>query len=178
MGSRIFMKRLKDESIFYTREEVLEMCNKCATCQEQKVSNLGRTAGQHIKCNTPWKQIALDTMGPMKVATSLGHRFAIVAVCMATGYSIVLTSKSLNALPVLQMLNLLTLALGPFPLLRTGNGTQYKNKRVEDWCASRESRTYSPLLILLKQMVARREQLESLKQHWGCGKQVGTGDPS
>jgi hypothetical protein len=32
----------------------------------------------------------------MKVATSLGHRYAIVA----TGYSIVLTSNSSNAVPV------------------------------------------------------------------------------
>lgn len=64
---------------------------------------------------------------------------------MATGYSIVLTSRSSNALPVLQMLNLLTLALGPFPLLRTDNGTQYKNKRVEDWCAEQGvSHIFSP----------------------------------
>lgn len=48
LGSQIFMKRLKDEGILYTREEVLEICNKCPTCQEQKVSNLGWTAGQHI----------------------------------------------------------------------------------------------------------------------------------
>lgn len=73
-------------------------------------------------------------MGPMKVATLLGHRYAIVAVCMATGYSIVLTSKSSNALAVLQMLNLLTLALGPFPSIRTDNGRQYKNMKVEEWC--------------------------------------------
>lgn len=104
LGPRIFMKRLRQEGIPYVKMEVTDLCQQCTTCQEQKASNIGRQAGQHIKHTIPWKQIALDTMGPMKVATSVGHRYAIVGVCMATGYSVVLTSKSSNTVPVLQLL--------------------------------------------------------------------------
>jgi hypothetical protein len=43
------------------------------------------------------------------------------------------------------MLNLLTLALGPFPSIRTDNGRQYKNKKVEEWCVDHGvAHIYSP----------------------------------
>lgn len=144
-GPKIFIKRLRQDQIEFDPVEAKLVCQQCITCQEQKPSNLGRVSDQHIKTCTPWSQIALETMGPMKSATVLGHRYAIVAVCMATGYTMVHTAKTCNALPVLTMLNLLTLTLGRFQSIRTDEGRQYKNKKVEEWCTQRGVKhTFSP----------------------------------
>lgn len=83
-------------------------------CQEQKLSNRGRVKGQTIKNAVSWTEVALDIMGPMRLGTSMGQRYHIIAVCMATGYTVIITTKKATAHPVLIILNLLVMTLGPF----------------------------------------------------------------
>ena len=69
------------------KEDVRKYCKTCATCQLHKLENVKFKRKIFRPSLQPMDFICMDLIGKFHPPTSHGHRYALTAVCMLTGFT-------------------------------------------------------------------------------------------
>ena len=73
--------------------------------------------------------IAMDLIGEFHPASSKGNRYALIAICMLTGFTFCIPLKSKCAEDVINAyINYICCSFGPSRKIRADNGTEFKNR--------------------------------------------------
>ena len=73
--------------------------------------------------------IAMDLIGEFHPASSKGNRFALIAVCMLTGFTFCIPLKSKQAEDMIKAyIDHICCTFGPSRKILTDNSTEFKNK--------------------------------------------------
>ena len=81
----------------------------------------------------PMEFIAMDLIGEFHPASSKGNRYALMAVCMLTGFTFCIPLKSKCAEDVIKAyIDHICCPFGPSKKILTDNGTEFKNKLWTD----------------------------------------------
>ena len=76
--------------VFYwkgMKEDIRKHCKTCATCQLHKLANVKFERKIFKPSLQPMDFICMDLIGKFHPPTSRGHRYALTAVCMLTGFT-------------------------------------------------------------------------------------------
>ena len=76
--------------VFYwkgMKEDIRKHCKTCATCQLHKLENVKFERKIFKPSLQPMDFICMDLIGKFHPPTSRGHRYALTAVCMLTGFT-------------------------------------------------------------------------------------------
>ena len=77
--------------------------------------------------------IAMDLIGEFHPASSKGNRYALIAICMLTGFTFCIPLKSKKAEDVVTAyLNHICCIFGPSKKILTDNGSEFKNKMWDE----------------------------------------------
>ena len=69
------------------KEDIRKHCKTCATCQLHKLENMKFKRKIFKPSLQPMDFICMDLIGEFHPPTSCGHRYALTAVCMLTGFT-------------------------------------------------------------------------------------------
>ena len=69
------------------KEDIRKHCKTCATCQLHKLENVKFERKIFKPSLQPMNFICMDLIGEFHPPTSCGHRYALTAVCMLTGFT-------------------------------------------------------------------------------------------
>ena len=69
------------------KEDIRKHCKTCATCQLHKLENMKFERKIFKPSLQPMDFICMDLIGEFHPPTSRGHRYALTAVCMLTGFT-------------------------------------------------------------------------------------------
>ena len=69
------------------KEDIRKHCKTCATCQLHKLENVKFERKIFKPSLQPMDFICMDLIGEFHPLTSCGHRYALTAVCMLTGFT-------------------------------------------------------------------------------------------
>ena len=111
------------------KEDIRKHCKTCATCQLHKLEN--------VKIFKPSLQpmdfICMDLIGEFHPPTSCGHRYALTAVCMLTGFTWCVPLKTRTAEEVTKAyMDHIYCNFGGSIKILTDNGTEFKNKLFKE----------------------------------------------
>ena len=111
------------------KEDVLQHCRNCYTCQLHKTAAV-KFEAKHFKPSLkPMDFIAMDLIGEFHPPSSQGNRYALTGVCMLTGFTWCIPIKSKKATDVaLAYLQHIYSILGGSTKILTDNGTGFKNE--------------------------------------------------
>ena len=76
--------------VFYwkgMKEDIRKHCKTCATCWLHKLENMKFERKIFKPSLQPMDFICMDLIGEFNPPTSCGHRYALTAVCMLTGFT-------------------------------------------------------------------------------------------
>ena len=127
-------------------------CTACSTCAKHNIK-VQQIQKEHFKIPTqPMEFIAMDLIGEFHPppASSKGNRYALMAVCMLTGFTFCIPIKSMKAEDIMKAYtDIICCVFGPSKKILTDNGTELKNKLWTDvfkrlWTEHRTSPIYSP----------------------------------
>ena len=132
------------------KKTIQRHCNTCSTCVKH---NIKVQKIQKERVNVPpqpMEFIAMDLIGEFHPPSSKGNRYALMAVCMLTGFTFCIPIKSKKAEDVMKAYtDNICCVFGPSKKILTDNGTEFKNKLWTDvfkgMCTEhRTSPIYSP----------------------------------
>ena len=84
------------------KEDIRKHCKTCATCQLHKVENVKFERKIFKPSLQPMDFICMDFIGKFHPLTSRGHRYALTAVCMLTGFTWCVPLKTKTAEEVMK----------------------------------------------------------------------------
>ena len=111
------------------KEDVLQHCRNCYTCQLHKTAAV-KFEAKHFKPSLkPMDFIAMDLIGEFHPPSSQGNRYALTGVCMLTGFTWCIPIKLKKATDVARtyMQHVYSILGGSMKIL-TDNGTEFKNE--------------------------------------------------
>ena len=111
------------------KEDVLQHCRNCYTCQLHKTAAV-KFEAKHFKPSLkPMDFIAMDLIGEFHPPSSQGNRYALTGVCMLTGFTwcIPIMSKKATDVARAYMQHVYSILGGSTKIL-TDNGTEFKNE--------------------------------------------------
>ena len=111
------------------KEDVLQHCRNCYTCQLHKTAAV-KFEAKHFKPSLkPMDFIAMDLIGEFHPPSSQGNRYALTGVCMLTGFTWCIPIKLKKATDVTKayMQHVYSILGGTTKIL-TDNGTEFKNE--------------------------------------------------
>ena len=115
------------------KEDVLQHCRNCYTCQLHKTAAVKFEAKHFTPSLKPMDFIAMDLIGEFHLPSSQGNRYALTGVCMLTRFTWCIPIKSKKAADVVRayMQNIYSVLGGSTKIL-TDNGTKFKNEVFTD----------------------------------------------
>ena len=115
------------------KEDVLQHCRNCYTCQLHKTAAV-KFEAKHFKPSLkPMDFIAMDLIGEFHLPSSQGNRYALTKVCMLTGFTWCIPIKSKKAADVARAyMQHVYSVLGGSTKILTDNGTEFKNEVFRD----------------------------------------------
>ena len=115
------------------KEDVLQHCRNCYTCQLHKTAAV-KFEAKHFKPSLkPMDFIAMDLIGEFHPPSSQGNRYALTGVCMLTGFTWCIPIKSKKAADVVRAyMQHVYSVLGGSTKILTDNGTEFKNEVFRD----------------------------------------------
>ena len=115
------------------KEDVLQHCRNCYTCQLHKTAAV-KFEAKHFKPSLkPMDFIAMDLIGKFHSPSSQGNCYALTGVCMLMGFTWCIPIKSKKAADVVRayMQHIYSILGGSTKIL-TDNGTKFKNEVFRD----------------------------------------------
>ena len=111
------------------KEDVLQHCRNCYTCQLHKTVAV-KFKAKHFKPSLkPMDFIAMDLIGEFHPPSSQGNRYALTGVCMLTGFTWCIPIKSKKATDIARAyIQHVYSILGGSTKILTDNGTEFKNE--------------------------------------------------
>ena len=115
------------------KEDIRKHCKTCATCQLHKLENVKFERKIFKPSLQPMDFICMDLIGEFHPPTSHGHRYALTAVCMLTGFTwcVPLKTKTAEEVAKAYMDHIYCNFGGSIKIL-TDNGTEFKNKLFKE----------------------------------------------
>ena len=115
------------------KEDVLQHCRNCYTCQLHKTVAVKFEAKHFKPSMKPMDFIAMDLIGKFHLPSSQGNRYALTGVCMLTGFTWCIPIKLKKATDVARayMQHVYSVLGGSMKIL-TDNGTEFKNEVFRD----------------------------------------------
>ena len=115
------------------KEDIRKHCKTCATCQLHKLENVKFERKIFKPSLQPMDFICMDLIGEFHPPTSRGHRYALTAVCMLTGFTwcVPLKTKTAEEVAKAYMDHIYCKFGGSIKIL-TDNGTEFKNKLFKE----------------------------------------------
>ena len=115
------------------KEDIRKHCKTCATCQLHKLENVKFKRKIFKPSLQPMDFICMDLIGEFHPLTSRGHRYALTAVCMLTGFTwcVPLKTKTAEEVTKAYMDHIYCNFGGSIKIL-TDNGTEFKNKLFKE----------------------------------------------
>ena len=115
------------------KEDIRKHCKTCATCQLHKLENVKFKRKIFKPSLKPMDFICMDLIGEFHPPTSRGHRYALTAVCMLTGFTwcVPLKTKTAEEVAKAYMDHIYCNFGGSIKIL-TDNGTEFKNKLFKE----------------------------------------------
>ena len=115
------------------KEEIRKHCKTCATCQLHKLENMKFERKIFKPSLQPMDFICMDSIGEFHPPTSRGHRYALTAVCMLTGFTWCVPLKTKTAEEVVKAyMDHIYCTFGGSIKILTDNGTEFKNKLFKE----------------------------------------------
>ena len=111
------------------REDALQHCRNCYTCQLHKTAAV-KFEAKHFKPSLkPMDFIAMDLIGEFHLPSSQGNCYALTGVCMLTRFTWCIPIRSKKAMDVARayMQHIYSILGGSTKIL-TDNGTEFKNE--------------------------------------------------
>ena len=121
--------------VFYwkgMKEDIRKHCKTCATCRLHKLENVKFERKIFKPSLQPMDFICMDLIGEFHPPTSRGHRYALTAVCMLTGFTwcVPLKTKTAEEVSKAYMDHIYSNFGGSIKILMD-DGTEFKNKLKE-----------------------------------------------
>ena len=115
------------------KEDIRKHCKTCATCQLHKLENVKFERKIFKPSLQLMDFICMDLIGEFYPPTSRGHRYALTAVCMLTGFTwcVPLKTKTAEEVAKAYMDHIYCNFGGSIKIL-TDNGTEFKNKLFKE----------------------------------------------
>ena len=115
------------------KEDIRKHCKTCATCQLHKLENVKFERKIFKPSLQPMDFICMDLIGEFHPLTSRGHRYALTAVCMLTGFTwcVSLKTKTVEEVAKAYMDHIYSNFGGSIKIL-TDNKTEFKNKLFKE----------------------------------------------
>ena len=115
------------------KEDIRKHCKTCATCQLHKLENVKFERNIFKPSLQPMDFICMDLIDKFHPLTSRGHRYALTAVCMLTGFTWCVPLKTNRAEEVVKayMDHIYCNFGGSIKILRD-NGTEFKDKLFKE----------------------------------------------
>ena len=115
------------------KEDIRKHCKTCATCQLHKLENVKFERKIFRPSLQPMDFICMDLIGEFHPPTSHGHRYALTAVCMLTGFTwcVPLKTKTAEEVAKAYMDHIYSNFGGSIKILMD-NGTEFKNKLFKE----------------------------------------------
>ena len=115
------------------KEDIRKHCKTCATCQLHKLENVKFERKFFKPLLQPMDFICMDLIGEFHPLTSRGHRYALTAVCMLTGFTWCVPLKTKTAEEVVKAyMDHIYCNFGGSIKILTDNGTEFKNKLFKE----------------------------------------------
>ena len=122
--------------VFYwksMKEDIRKHCKTCATCMLHKLENVKFERKVFEPSLQPMDFICMDLIGEFHPPTSHGHRYALTAVCMLTGFTWCIPLKTKTAEEVSKAyLDHIYSNFGGSVKILMDNGTELKNKLFKE----------------------------------------------
>ena len=108
-------------------------CNTCSTCAKHNIK-VQQIQKEHFKVPPqPMEFIAMDLIGEFHPPSSKGNRYALMAVCMLTGFTFCIPIKSKKAEDVMKAYtDNICCVFRQSKKILSDNGTEFKNKLWTD----------------------------------------------
>ena len=104
-------------------------CTNCQVCAKHNIKTQQLKNEHFSSAPQPMEFIAIDLIGEFHPASSKGHRFALTAVCMLTGFTFCFPLKTKHTEDVIKAyIDHICCTFGPSRKILTDNGTEFKNK--------------------------------------------------
>ena len=115
------------------KKTIQRHCNASSTCAKHNIK-VQQIQKEHFKVPPqPMEFIAMDLIGEFHPPSSKGNRYALMAVCMLTGFTLCIPIKSKKAEDVMKAYtDNICCVFGPSKKILTDNGTELKNKLWTD----------------------------------------------
>ena len=115
------------------KEDIRKHCKTCATCKLHKLENVKFERKIFKPSLQPMDFICMDLIGEFHPPTSRGHRYALTAVCMLTGFTwcVPLKTKTAEEVAKAYMDHIYCNFGGSIKIL-TNNGMEFKNKLFKE----------------------------------------------
>ena len=115
------------------KEDIRKHCKSCATCQLHKLENVKFERKIFKPSLQRMDFICMDLIGEFHPPTSHGHRYALTAVCMLTGFTwcVPLKTKTAEEVAKAYMDHIYSSFGGSIKIL-TDNGMEFKNKLFKE----------------------------------------------
>ena len=124
------------KQVFYwkeMKEDIRKHCKTCATCQLHKLENVKFERKIFRPSLQPMDFICMDLIGEFHPPTSHGHRYALTAVCMLTGFTWCVPLKTKTAEEVTKAyMNHIYSNFGGSINILMDNGMEFKNKLFKE----------------------------------------------
>ena len=115
------------------KEDIRKHCKTCATCQLHKLENVKFERKIFKPSLQPMDFISMDLIGEFHPLTSCGHRYALTAVCMLTGFTWCVPLKTKTAEEVVKAyMDHIYCNFGGSIKILTDNRTEFKNKLFKE----------------------------------------------
>ena len=115
------------------KEDIRKHCKTCATWQLHKLENMKFESKFFRPSLQPMDFICMDLIGEFHRPTSRGHRYALTAICMLTGFTwcVPLKTKTVEEVAKAYMAHIYSNFGGSIKIL-TDNRTEFKNKLFKE----------------------------------------------
>ena len=115
------------------KKDIRKHCKTCATCQLHKLENVKFERKIFKPSLQPMDFICMDLIGEFHPPTSCGHRYALTAVCMLTGFTWCVPLKTKTAEEVAEAyMDHIYCNFGGSIKILTDNETEFKNKLFKE----------------------------------------------
>ena len=115
------------------KENIRAYCKMCATCTLHRSENIKFERKVFCPSLLPMDFICMDLIGEFHPPTSCGHRYALTAVCMLTGFTWCIPLKTKTAEEVAKAyLDHIYSLFGVSVKILMDNGTEFKNKLFKE----------------------------------------------
>ena len=122
-----------DEDWKGMKEDIRKHCKMCATCRLHKLENVKFKRKIFRPLLQPMDFICMDLIGEFHPPTSRGHRYALTAVCMLTGFTwcVPLKTKTAEEVSKAYLDHIYSNFRGSIKIMMD-NGTEFKNKLFKE----------------------------------------------